>query len=331
MSNPTPDLNVTRDNQQQPPQLMVTWDSADRDTVVLVSRVDSKGITVIYEGRGKDGMWREGHAPQPIPAPAEANEAEIHRTPRTDAALETIKRRAKQAQGITEQENSACALAELYNFARELERENNTLLARVADKESQIDDAAKAFSRIRSLCVIGDNGHMPAETYVERTIADLRAQLAAATSRADALQREREETRKGRDNYIKLYTGAVDDLTTTRAELAKWREAMQSIAIQKLSTEMNPTESNAADFETGYDMCIEDARRTLTAAPLRDARDRARGRGEVSIFRKLMCRLLLCGGHVDHEKDAQGIWWVGLRCATCRKLRYPIKSKHEDK
>jgi len=43
-----------------------------------------------------------------------------------------------------------------------------------------------------------------------------------------------------------------------------------------------------------------------------------------------MCRLSLCGGHVDHEKDAAGVWQCGLRCATCGKLKYPVKSRFQD-
>jgi hypothetical protein len=47
-------------------------------------------------------------------------------------------------------------------------------------------------------------------------------------------------------------------------------------------------------------------------------------------WRRVMCRLSLCGGYVDHEKDAAGVWQCGLRCATCGKLKYPVKSRFQD-
>jgi len=50
----------------------------------------------------------------------------------------------------------------------------------------------------------------------------------------------------------------------------------------------------------------------------------------MNIFRKLMCKLSLCGGHIEHEKDKDGVWWIGLRCATCKKLRCPLKSHYQD-
>lgn len=54
-------------------------------------------------------------------------------------------------------------------------------------------------------------------------------------------------------------------------------------------------------------------------------------RKHLGFWSRLMCRLGMCGGHVDHAKDGDGIWWVGLRCATCGTLKCPLKSKHQDK
>ncbi len=51
---------------------------------------------------------------------------------------------------------------------------------------------------------------------------------------------------------------------------------------------------------------------------------------KLSLGRRIMCKLHLCGGYVEHEKDANGIWWIGLRCATCRKFLDPIKSNFQD-
>jgi len=48
-----------------------------------------------------------------------------------------------------------------------------------------------------------------------------------------------------------------------------------------------------------------------------------------SILRRVMCRLSLCAGHVDHETDANGVQWIGLRCATCGQLNAPIKSAYQ--
>lgn len=49
------------------------------------------------------------------------------------------------------------------------------------------------------------------------------------------------------------------------------------------------------------------------------------------LVKKLLCRFgLICAGHIEHEKDGQGIWWIGLRCQMCGKLCHPIKSMHQD-
>lgn len=47
------------------------------------------------------------------------------------------------------------------------------------------------------------------------------------------------------------------------------------------------------------------------------------------MFQRLKCRLGLCAGHVEHQKDASGVWWVGLRC-TAGKFHDPIRSKTQD-
>lgn len=49
-------------------------------------------------------------------------------------------------------------------------------------------------------------------------------------------------------------------------------------------------------------------------------------------IQKILCKLSIgCAGHIEHEKDAQGIWWVGLRCWSCGKLCSPFKSTFQDK
>lgn len=51
----------------------------------------------------------------------------------------------------------------------------------------------------------------------------------------------------------------------------------------------------------------------------------------VGMLRRLQCRLGLCGGHIQHERDANGVWWVGLKCTATGKLHNPIKSAYQDK
>lgn len=92
------------------------------------------------------------------------------------------------------------------------------------------------------------SGQITGEELMRRVEAEVRRDIAAEV---EQLRGERDET--------------AADLAAARDELAKWRTAMQSIAIQKLSTEMNPTGRDVADFETGYDMCVEEARRALAA------------------------------------------------------------------
>ncbi len=47
-------------------------------------------------------------------------------------------------------------------------------------------------------------------------------------------------------------------------------------------------------------------------------------------WHRLMHKLCLTSGYVDHEKDADGVWWIGLRCGVCGKLMHPFKSKFQD-
>lgn len=49
-----------------------------------------------------------------------------------------------------------------------------------------------------------------------------------------------------------------------------------------------------------------------------------------SLFRRLLCRIGLCAGWPDHEKDADGIWWFGLRCVHCGKLKCKKESMYQD-
>lgn len=51
----------------------------------------------------------------------------------------------------------------------------------------------------------------------------------------------------------------------------------------------------------------------------------------MKLLKGLLCRLgIICAGHIGHQKDAQGIWWIGLRCVRCGKFCHPVKSKHQD-
>ena len=50
----------------------------------------------------------------------------------------------------------------------------------------------------------------------------------------------------------------------------------------------------------------------------------------MSLLRKIMCRIGLCFGRIQHERDANGIWWLGLRCRHCGKLKDPIKSMYQE-
>jgi len=45
----------------------------------------------------------------------------------------------------------------------------------------------------------------------------------------------------------------------------------------------------------------------------------------------IQCRLGLCGGHIEHMRDENGVWWLGLRCTATGKLHDPIMSKYQDK
>lgn len=49
-----------------------------------------------------------------------------------------------------------------------------------------------------------------------------------------------------------------------------------------------------------------------------------------SLINRLLCHLCLCSGHMEHERDANGIWWVGLRCTSTGKLHDPVKSLHQE-
>jgi len=48
-----------------------------------------------------------------------------------------------------------------------------------------------------------------------------------------------------------------------RLELEKCRGAVQEIASQKLTTEMDPDTREHADYETGYNECVKVARAAL--------------------------------------------------------------------
>lgn len=47
-------------------------------------------------------------------------------------------------------------------------------------------------------------------------------------------------------------------------------------------------------------------------------------------WHRFMHWLGLTAGYVDHERDANGIWWIGLRCPKCGKLMSPVRSHYQD-
>lgn len=50
------------------------------------------------------------------------------------------------------------------------------------------------------------------------------------------------------------------------------------------------------------------------------------------ITRRLLCKAgIACAGRIGHEKDSNGIWWIGLRCVYCGKLCHPVRSAYQDK
>lgn len=38
----------------------------------------------------------------------------------------------------------------------------------------------------------------------------------------------------------------------------------------------------------------------------------------------------LNGGYVDHEQDADGAWWIGIRCGTCGEFERMNLSRYQD-
>jgi len=57
-------------------ELVIAWDSSDRDTTVLISRANEKGRTIIYRGQGRDGFWRESHDAARAATPGKVTERE---------------------------------------------------------------------------------------------------------------------------------------------------------------------------------------------------------------------------------------------------------------
>lgn len=39
----------------------------------------------------------------------------------------------------------------------------------------------------------------------------------------------------------------------------------------------------------------------------------------------------LTSGYIDRDRDASGVWWVGIRCPKCRKLMHRCKSNFQQK
>lgn len=56
-----------------------------------------------------------------------------------------------------------------------------------------------------------------------------------------------------------------------------------------------------------------------------------RSGGLVGLLRRLQCKAGLCGGHVEHERDADGKWWIGLRCTATGTLHGRTLSRYQDK
>ena len=44
----------------------------------------------------------------------------------------------------------------------------------------------------------------------------------------------------------------------------------------------------------------------------------------------ILCKAGLCYGHIEHIKDADGVWWLGMRCQNTGTFHSPIKSKFQD-
>lgn len=40
--------------------------------------------------------------------------------------------------------------------------------------------------------------------------------------------------------------------------------------------------------------------------------------------------LLGCAGHVEHERDTAGVWWIGLRCDHCGRMKGRSLSAYQD-
>lgn len=52
---------------------------------------------------------------------------------------------------------------------------------------------------------------------------------------------------------------------------------------------------------------------------------------EPSWFDRLLCKLGLCSGHIEHYKDNNGIWWIAMKCVQIGTLHSPMKSNFQDK
>lgn len=48
------------------------------------------------------------------------------------------------------------------------------------------------------------------------------------------------------------------------------------------------------------------------------------------LLHQIAHRFGLNGGFVDHEHDADGVWWIGFRCATCGQLQDAQRSAFQD-
>jgi hypothetical protein len=42
---------------------------------------------------------------------------------------------------------------------------------------------------------------------------------------------------------------------------------------------------------------------------------------EIKALRNFRHWLFGCAGHIEHEMDRYGVWWLGLRCQHCGRLK----------
>lgn len=93
----------------------------------------------------------------------------------------------------------------------------------------------------------------------------LERELAQAIAEKERVERWAEQRLEMQQMANANCEHANRELTAERERADALAGALKSIASQKQSDEMSATEWDVADFETGYDMCIEEARRHYRA------------------------------------------------------------------